>query len=236
MENKEFLEIIGSSFIKFLETSARSNKKLKILHGAIATDIEERLGKDYAICSLGCGEGKEVKISGRYMDKTVDIAIYKGENDIAAIGVKFVMNNYSQNSNNYFENMLGETANIRANKKKYFQILILPEELPYYDNSGKITHWEKITNHNINKYIKLSNDDEDVFFHTPIKTLICIIKLPKLDTQIITNKTQYKKHYLDIRNIKLELSTNILNSFGDRVVFNDYEDFIKKVVFYLKSI
>jgi hypothetical protein len=27
--------------------------------------------------------------------------------------------------------MLGETANIRSNQKAYFQIVILPENLPY---------------------------------------------------------------------------------------------------------
>ena len=68
-------------------------------------------------------------MSGRYMEKRVDIVVLKDEKDIAGIGVKFVMSNYSQNSNNYFENMLGETANIRAGKKKYFQVLLLPERL-----------------------------------------------------------------------------------------------------------
>lgn len=236
MTNEDFLNVISKSFIEFLNTSARSNKKLKILHGAIAEDIEKKLGSNYTIYSLGCGNGKEVKINGRYMDKTVDIAIYKDKKDLGAIGVKFVMNNYSQNSNNYFENMLGETANIRANKKKYFQIIVLPEELPYYDKSGDITHWEKITNHNIDKYIKLSNDDEDLFFHTPIKTLILIIKLPNLNTQIITNRDKYKKYYLNLGSIKLELSKNIADSFGERIVFNDYESFMEKIIFYIKSI
>lgn len=236
MNNENFLKIISASFVEFLKTSARSNKKLKILHGAIAKDIKEGLGKSYVIHSLGFEKGKEIKINGRYMNKTVDIAVSKDKDDLAGIGVKFVMNNYSQNSNNYFENMLGETANIRANKKKYFQIFILPEELPYYDNKGKIKHWEKITNNNIDKYIKLSNDDEDVFFHTPIKTLILIVRLPSLDTNNINSKKKYKKHYLDIGNIKLELSKNIVNNFGERVVFNDYETFIKKIIFYLKSI
>lgn len=236
MNNKNFLKIVSDSFIKFLKTSPGSNKKLKILHGAIAKDIEKKLGKNYTIKSLGYGGGKEAKISGRYMDKTVDIAIYKNSNNLGAIGVKFVMNNYSQNSNNYFENMLGETANIRANQKKYFQIFILPEILPYYNNAGKITHWEKITNHNIDKYIKLSNDDEDVFFHTPIKTLILMVKLPNIKTSTITNKNKYKKYYLELGKIDLKLSKNISSIFGERVIFNDYENFIKKLVFYIKSI
>jgi len=119
MNNLQFLQTVKKSFIRFLETHPRSNKKLIILHGAIANDIKNRLGQGYESKSLGIGNGKEGKMHGRYMEKTIDILISKNENDIAGIGIKFVMNNYSQNSNNYFENMLGETANIRTNKN-YF--------------------------------------------------------------------------------------------------------------------
>ena len=114
MDNQEFL-VVGNSFKKFLETGSRSNEKLKILHGAIAKDLKSRLGNRYLIQSLGIGNGKEI---------------------IAGIGVKFVMQNYSQNSNNYFENMLGETANIRCANILYFQIFIIPDKLPYYKNDG----------------------------------------------------------------------------------------------------
>lgn len=131
MNNKQFLQTVKQSFLKFLQTHSRSNKKLIVLHGAIAKDIKDKLGNKYKIKSLGMEDGKEGKLNGRYMEKTVDILISKDGDDLAGIGVKFVMNNYSQNSNNYFENMLGETANIRTNNKDYFQILILPDEMPY---------------------------------------------------------------------------------------------------------
>lgn len=170
------------------------------------------------------------------MDKTVDVTIFKDKKDIAGVAVKFVMNNYSQNSNNYFENMLGETANIRANKKKYYQILVLPEELPYYNNKGVITKWENITDHNIDKYFKLSQDNEDLFFHTPIKTLIFMIKFPDLLKDKITKKSQYKKYYLNIKNsIELKLSKKSPVTFGDGVVLNDYDSFIEKIVHSIKS-
>ena len=127
-----YLEAIKKSFLVSLNTDPRSNKKLKVLHGFIAKDLQNKLGKDYTIKSLGYGTGKESKIKGRYMDKSVDITIEKNGKAIAGIAVKFVMSNYSQNSNNYFENMLGETANIRANRVPYFQIFIVPDTLPYY--------------------------------------------------------------------------------------------------------
>src|SRR3989338_5989799 len=196
MNNNQFLQITKQSFLKFLKTHSRSNKRLIVLHGAIAKDIKDKLGDEYKIKSLGLGEGKEGKLDGRYMEKTVDILISKNRNDLAGIGVKFVMNNYSQNSNNYFENMLGETANIRTNNKDYFQILILPDEMPYYNKNGKIKKWEKITDHNIEKYLALSRDNIERYLHTPIKTLLFIIKLPKCDHLLINKKSEYKKYFL----------------------------------------
>lgn len=239
MNNEEFLEKISASFIEYLKTSPRSNKKLKILHGAISQDIKDRLGEEYTVHSLGYGNDREMKIEGRYIDKIVDIAISKEENVLAGIGIKFVMNNYSQNSNNYFENMLGETANIRANKKAYFQIFIIPEEVPYYTNKGEIKKWEKITERNIDKYIKLSNDNPDAFLHTPIKTLVFVFKLPPINARKnITTREKYREYYLKMNNIKLKLS-NIPKSskrLRGTVIFNDYETFIKEVVCYIKSI
>lgn len=72
----------------------------------------------------------------------------KGERAVAGLAVKFVMQNYSQNSNNYFENMLGETANIRCGNCPYFQIFIILDKLPYYQRSGELSRWETFTAHN----------------------------------------------------------------------------------------
>lgn len=237
MTNNQFLQTVKQSFLRFLKTHSRSNKKLIVLHGAIAKDIKDRLGDKYKIKSLGVGDGKEGKLDGRYMEKTVDILISKDEDDLAGIGIKFVMNNYSQNSNNYFENMLGETANIRTNNKDYFQILILPDKMPYYNNKGVVTKWEKLTIHNIDKYIVLSKDNTSNFFHTPVKTLLLIIKFPDCDHDTITTKTKYKKYYLNqIPNSPIQVSTNINSVFGNTIILNDYEVFIEKITHYIKSI
>lgn len=237
MNNKQFIQIVKQSFLKFLKTHARSNKKLIVLHGAIAKDIEDKLGNKYKIKSLGVGDGKEGKLNGRYMEKKVDILISKDGYDLAGIGIKFVMNNYSQNSNNYFENMLGETANIRTNNKDYFQILILPDEMPYYNKKGTITKWEKLTTHNIDKYIALSKDDTGRFFHTPVRTLLLIIKFPSCKHTVITTKTKYKKYYLSqIPDSPIQTSTNINSVFSNTIILNNYEVFIEKITHYIKSI
>ena len=115
LTNAEFLKVISNSFCRFLRVkTSRSPEKLKPLHGAIAADLSRRLGEGYHICSQGFGLGKEFTVRGRYVPKRVDITIFKQDKVAAGVAVKFVMQNYSQNSNNYFENMLGETANIRA--------------------------------------------------------------------------------------------------------------------------
>lgn len=233
MDNQEFLTVVGNSFKKFLETGSRSNEKLKILHGAIAKDLKNRLGLGYSVQSLGIGNGKEMKIDGRYIDKAVDITILKGTKTIAGIGVKFVMQNYSQNSNNYFENMLGETANIRCANIPYFQIFIIPDKLPYYKNDGTFQKWEEFSSHNSSKYITLSKDDIQTSIHTPTKTLLFVVHLPEIKEDIKDRK-EYVDYYSNYDDMSVRESQMQYGKFSSAVIFNDYEDFASKVVHYIQ--
>ena len=235
MNNHEFLEVLKQSFLVYLRTSARSNEKLKVLHGAISYDIDSRLNeKKYTVASLGYGAGKEKTIDGRYINKAVDITISEKSKAIAGIAVKFVMSNYSQNSNNYFENMLGETANIRSAKIPYFQVFVIPDKMPYFDKSGEITKWETITAHNLDKYIKLSNDNIDNYMHTPNKTLVYIIHLDSTTPTRIDTKDEYEDFYLNHSFSVRE--SNLKFSFGNTIIYNDYEKFAEKTVHAIKSI
>jgi phosphotransferase system IIB component len=236
MNNNEFLDTISKSFKKFLETGSRSNQKLKILHGSIAEDLKERLGEDYDIKSLNLNNGKECNIPGRYIDKKVDITIIKDKKISAGIGVKFVMQNYSQNSNNYFENMLGETANIRSTNTPYFQIFIIPDKIPYYDNKGYIKNWEEFSIHNMKKYNILSQDNIETFFHTPTKTLLSVIHLPELNKDKIKTRENYNNFYRNINNLRISFSNNSYKKIQQSVIFNDYDSFITKVIYYLRSL
>ena len=232
MDNQEFLTVVGNSFRKFLETGSRSNEKLKILHGAIARDLKERLGDGYSVQSLGVGNGKEMKIDGRYIDKAVDITILKNYKPIAGIGVKFVMQNYSQNSNNYFENMLGETANIRCANIPYFQIFIIPDKLPYYKKDGTIQKWEEFSVHNSEKYLTLSKDDIQTSIHTPTKTLLFVVHLPEIEVEV-RDKNEYTSYYEQSDDFFVSESRAEYGNFSSAVVHNDYEDFAEKVVHYI---
>lgn len=236
MNNSQFLAILKKSFMTYLQTGARSNKKLGILHGAISEDLQVRINDNkYAVYSLGYGTGKEHKINGRYVDKAVDITITENCIPVAGIAVKYVMSNYSQNSNNYFENMLGETANIRCAKIPYFQIFIIPDRIPYFDKDGGISKWEAINEHNLNKYIKLSDDNIDTYLHTPNKTLVFIVHIQdKNAVAKISDKREYENYYL---NNDFDMTVSGLNfNFGRTIIYNDYDAFIQKVVYAIKSL
>lgn len=226
-KNREFLNIITDSFNEFLRrATSRSTAKLKPLHGFIASDIAERLGDEYAVFSQGYGAGKEASIQGRYVGKRVDITIKKGGNTVAGIAVKFVMQNYSQNSVNYFENMLGETANIRCANYPYFQIFVIFDKLPYYNTNKEITHWESFTAHNVAKYNVLSKDNVDEYRHTPNKFLLYVVHLP--DNDNLKTKNEYLSYYRTVRPV-LTLSEKQYDEFGSVIIINDYNTFMEKV-------
>ena len=235
LSNEQFLNKILISFKEFINCgTSRSTAKLKPLHGAIAADIAERLGDDYKVWSQGYDDDREQKIKGRYIDKKVDITIENLRTGlpVAGIGVKFVMQNYSQNSNNYFENMLGETANIRTASCPYFQVFIILDKLPYYKNSGELKQWEEFTEHNMEKYRKLSSDNVDLFLHTPNKTLICVVHIDPVAPNVIEEKSEYMEFYRSrINRIRATFSNCQYEGITENgtIIINDYEQFTDKV-------
>lgn len=239
MNNSGFIDVLKRSFIRYLETGERSNEKLKVLHGAISADLSARLDKTndtggiFEVSSLGFGKGKEKKINGRYVDKSVDITIGKGGRPVAGIAVKYVMSNYMQNSNNYFEGMLGETANIRCREIPYFQMFIIPDSIPYFKRDGSIGTWEHINEHNMEKYITLSGDCIDEYMHTPNKTLVYVVNISE-SGEPLKNKEEYGDYYRT-NEFTLKPSSRKF-TFSDGVVYNDYEKFIKKATHLILSV
>lgn len=176
---------------------------------------------------------KKMKLDGRYIDKVVDITILKNGKAIAGIGVKFVMQNYSQNSNNYFENMLGKTANIRCANIPYFQIFIIPDKLPYYKNDGTIQKWEEFSVHNSAKYLTLSKDDIQTSVHTPTKTLLFVVHLPDIE-RAVCDRYDYINYYEQRDDFMVCESPIQYGNFSSAVIHNDYNDFAEKVVHYIR--
>lgn len=243
MNNIEFLNSIRDAFLIFLKgwqegkAASRSTEKLKLLHGNIAKDIQQRLGSNYSVHALGIGDGKEEIIIGRYIDKKVDITICQNNKPIAGVGIKFVMQNFAQNANNYFENMLGETANIQCQSVPYFQILVLPEKIPYFQSGRKFKKWEQLNQEKLKKYITLSHDPLERYLHTPAKTLLYIVSLYQLEDQSnninFTSNEQLIEYY---QHHQLKCSDWKLENLGNYVILNNYDEFMQKVIYRIKAI
>ncbi|QZX49306.1 hypothetical protein [Mycoplasma sp. E35C] len=241
--NKSFNEILKEAFIRYLNTSPRSNEKLKILHGFVAKTIFEKLGNDYQIDSINLDGGKEKVIFGSYMPKKVDITISKIiDNEltpIAGIAIKFIMSNYFQNSNNYFENMLGETSNIRKAGIPYFQMLIIDHFLPYFEQSKHISKWEEITSDKLLKYKILSFEDIKTNLFIPNKTFLQIInkKFKNYDIKDLMNCNDLNEYKDFCLNNEFVFENHELNNFnyGNSMILNDYDKFIDFIVDTVKS-
>ena len=235
LTNEQFLDVVRDSFKTYLQVdTSRSTAKLKTLHGHIAKDLAELFGEKYEIKSQGYGNDREGKIEGRYYPKNVDITVTKDGKPIAGYAVKFVVRNYSQNSNNYFENMLGETANIRATSVPYFQIFIVFDKVPYYKSGGAFSKYDIISEHNLDKYLMLSKDDPKTFCHTPDKTLIVLLSLKEKEPGYkFKDSLDYSNYYGSVIDTPelITYSNKIKDIFDDSVILNDYSDFIKRSYF-----
>lgn len=241
MNNEEFNKILKESFCTYLTTSARSNEKLKILHGFIANKIKNAFNNENILVhSISKNGGQEKKMSGLFMDKKVDIVISKNNKDICGIAIKFVMSNYFQNSNNYFENMLGETSNIRSGGYEYFQIFIIDSKIPYFKQNKNITNWENINITNLDKYQNMSMVDPEKNFHIPTKTLIYVCKKEfknnKDSKEMVNlkNREEYKKFCLE-KDFKIVQDDLKDVKFGKNIIFNDFELFIKKILKFVNN-
>ena len=133
------IQAISASFQKYQEFGAQSTEKLKPIHKFLADTLQQIFGNEYELHYLG-SDSKEKTVEGKYYPKNIDMTITKENKPIFCVGLKFVTSNYKQNANNYFENMMGETANIQANTGlPYAHVIILRHETPYY-KKGVVFH------------------------------------------------------------------------------------------------
>lgn len=186
--NKSFLKAIAETFKAYNDSGARSNKKLIPIHKWFAKHLEDNLGKGYSILSLG--NGGEANLNGKYYPKNLDISVIKDNKILATISFKFVTSNYKQNANNYFENLLGETANIRRVNVGFAHFLVLRAKTPYYNKNkgnlrGETIKIETLNDRDISKYIKLFQDND--FPHKPDVLGISILDFDESGKPAITD-------------------------------------------------
>lgn len=164
IDNRHFYNALKETYKKYLTYGSRSPEKLKPIHGWMGETYKRILGDHYEVFYLN---GSEFVVNGRYYPKTVDIAIsLKDKEPKFVISFKFVTSNYKQNVNNFFENLLGECANIRTEKIGFGHIMILRDKIPYFAKKGEIEKWEYPDDKNLGKYVKLFKDRKE-FFHAP---------------------------------------------------------------------
>lgn len=77
----------------------------------------------------------------------------------------------------------------------------------------------------------MSKDDPNVFFHTPDKTLVVLIKLKEKEPNYsFKNFTDYAEYYRSVINDNdlMFYSRKISDQFEDNVILNNYEDFLNR--------
>ena len=152
----KIFNIIENQF-KFLEkrpTMTRSPQVTKELHTYIKNQIQEYLGDNYKCIAQ---DTKEVTVSGFFGTKKCDITIKKDKKIVGIVAVKVIRSSYKKNANNYFENMIGETVNLKMMGIKVMQVIIIPETV-LFKEAGIIKE-ETINDTQLHKYQKLNDSD-----------------------------------------------------------------------------
>ena len=147
-EQKQFLEIIERSFEAYATTGAnsRSSKKVTILHAGLTGLIREAIKKVFPDTTFQVKNELDVQAVNDSGRKRCDIVVLRGSKVVAIFPVKFIMTNYSQNKNNYFESLTGEITHLKwANPDVHIcPINIVPSIVPYKKANGVITKFEQI--------------------------------------------------------------------------------------------
>lgn len=148
----------------------------------MADELRQELGGEYTISSLRKeNQGGENAVRGKYYDKVVDVDIAKDANSVGIVSIKFVTSNFKQNANNYFEHLMGETANLRRNGIIFGHLMVIPKIVPYLKRNGEIAREEVIGAHHLRKYVNLAQDDD--YPHKPDAIGIGLIALPMQNLQ-----------------------------------------------------
>jgi hypothetical protein len=132
-----------------------------------------------------CDGNKELTVDGKYYPKDIDIAVTKEGKPVFCLGIKFVTSNYKQNANNYFENMMGETANIQAvGNLPYAHLIVLRYKTPYYEkNETEIpSKIETINDKDISKYLNLMYDQQQA--HRPNHLGILLVDINEKSSKV----------------------------------------------------
>lgn len=226
-------------YFNYLVHGARSNQKLIPIHSWIRKELISKLGKNFSVISVD-GEGaREFVVEGRYYPKREDVVILRDGKPIYVISFKFVTSNYQQNMNNYFENLIGECANIRSTGVAFAHIIVLRDRTPYFKKNQTIEKFESISKENLIKYGLLAADGANGIHHAPNLLLLEIINInPVLEENGFIPGKVSVDGMNDSGPIDLNTSNGRLEKSGALNVLGlfDIEYFISSVVNYCKKL
>lgn len=210
-------EILKESFKCYLINGASSTKKLIYPHYWIREKLKSYFDDSYEFYSYGINNShydKEISVKGFAYEKKPDITIIKDGDVVGVISFKFVSSNYSQNSNNYFENLLGECFNIQAKGIPFCHILVMRDKIPYFYSNGDYKNCEKLKNHHLDKYFKLLNIDKS-YESIPEKLCINIIEISVENNNLkVLSPKKFKNYEKCVQNDLLDgMSVNIVHSY-----------------------
>ncbi len=189
---EKFIAAIAKSFETYKLKGARSPEKIKPLHSYVAQVLSAIWGEMFETNFMG-ENSKEKRLDGKYYPKNIDITVSRNQKPVFCVGVKFVTSNYKQNANNYFESMMGETANIQTTVIPYAHLIIFRYETPYYkkNETQKPKKLERVNEKDLTKYLKLAMDAKQA--HRPEALGIMLVDIDEKTRQV--NPTQMRQKF-----------------------------------------
>lgn len=164
----------------------RSNQKTRVLHGWVQDELRRELGAEYNFTGQSPTSSSEANVGGMYYEKNVDVLVTRDSQDLGVVSVKFVISNFWQNAVNYFEQQIGETANLRRRNIVYGNLFCLTQPIPYKRRDGTVSRLEELRERDVQRYIRLRDDHEHI--HAPDEMAIAIVNL-NVDRDRITGLT-----------------------------------------------
>jgi len=219
-DEKSFIAAVEESFRMYKKHGARSSEKLKPIHRYVADALKSIWGSGFEVHYLGAGT-KELTITGKYYPKDIDITITQNDKPVFCLGIKFVTSNYKQNANNYFESMMGETANIQAlGSLPYVQLVVFRHKTPYYkkNDAENPTKIEIIKDKDIQKYLNLVFDNPQA--HRPNYIGIQVIDLDEMTGKV--SLTNVEKSFSESVAKLLKEKLALANFFKEIKQYKDY--------------
>lgn len=184
---RSFYDALEDTYAAFETHGARSSKKLIALHGWFHDAIQTEY-PNYVVMSMREGS-KEAKVPGSYYPKNVDVAVFQSENEFEArqplliLSIKFAINNFRQNSNNYFEGLLGETSNLQSNGVPVTYFSVVRDEYRWKRKDGSTKQLEYVNDHDLMKYIQLFDADPQTL-HRPQALGLEVVSLDEASGRI----------------------------------------------------